>query len=327
MSTEANNAGVQMAKDGNLYGAIEKYEEALRLDSSNRVARRNVAVARAKLAWDKWDWEEAEKHLAEAAQYSPDDTQLAEWHQAAKKKAGEWREYQASQEKEKARAEAARPSMDRVLANLSADLNSSRRSAGSATTTAANAPTSLDFAAPTPGVTGDRLASRQLPSAFYHGQEAAKAARSEGEAGAVAARIEAAKVFEKESPATPAGEVRAFERGSGPGAVDPIVPPDKRTSRIASWEETRRKAREELQQATRELQELKNLPSSPARDVEIAKREQQISTKRSEIAAANLNISQELIDLGVNVNFAPEAGSRSIQSSTGLDFQAPPAPK
>jgi tetratricopeptide (TPR) repeat protein len=70
-STQANNAGVELEKAGNLTGALEKYREAVKLAPKVTVFRRNMALALCRLG--RWDEGIAELH--EVLKEDPDDAQ------------------------------------------------------------------------------------------------------------------------------------------------------------------------------------------------------------------------------------------------------------
>lgn len=70
-STQANNAGVELEKSGNLTGALEKYREAVKLAPKVTVFRRNMALALCRLG--RWDDGIAELH--EVLKEDPDDAQ------------------------------------------------------------------------------------------------------------------------------------------------------------------------------------------------------------------------------------------------------------
>lgn len=70
-STQANNAGVELEKAGNLTGALEKYRDAVRLDPMVTVFRRNMALALCRLG----RWDEGIAELREVLKEDPDDAQ------------------------------------------------------------------------------------------------------------------------------------------------------------------------------------------------------------------------------------------------------------
>jgi tetratricopeptide (TPR) repeat protein len=70
-STQANNAGVELEKAGNLSGALEKYRDAVRLDPKVTVFRRNMALALCRLG----RWDEGIAELREVLKEDPDDAQ------------------------------------------------------------------------------------------------------------------------------------------------------------------------------------------------------------------------------------------------------------
>jgi len=70
-ATQANNAGVELEEAGNLAGALEKYRAAIRLDPTQTVFRRNVALALCRLG----RWEEGIAELQEVLRENPDDAE------------------------------------------------------------------------------------------------------------------------------------------------------------------------------------------------------------------------------------------------------------
>ena len=70
-STQANNAGVELEKAGNLTGALEKYRDAVKLDPKVTVFRRNMALALCRLG----RWDEGIVELREVLKEDPDDAQ------------------------------------------------------------------------------------------------------------------------------------------------------------------------------------------------------------------------------------------------------------
>jgi tetratricopeptide (TPR) repeat protein len=70
-ATQANNAGVELEKEGNLAGALEKYHAALRLSPTRTVFRRNVALALCRLG----RWDEGIAQLQEVLKEDPDDAE------------------------------------------------------------------------------------------------------------------------------------------------------------------------------------------------------------------------------------------------------------
>ena len=69
--TELNNAGVELEKAGNLAGALEKYRAAVRLNPTQTVFRRNVALALCRLG----RWDEGIAELQEVLKENPDDAE------------------------------------------------------------------------------------------------------------------------------------------------------------------------------------------------------------------------------------------------------------
>ena len=70
-STEANNAGVEMEKAGNLPGALQKYRVAVKLAPKVTVFRRNMALALCRLG----RWDDGIAELREVLKEDPDDAQ------------------------------------------------------------------------------------------------------------------------------------------------------------------------------------------------------------------------------------------------------------
>jgi tetratricopeptide (TPR) repeat protein len=70
-ATQANNAGVELEKAGNLAGALEKYRVAVSLDSTQTVFRRNAALALCRLG----RWDEGIVELQEVLKENPDDAE------------------------------------------------------------------------------------------------------------------------------------------------------------------------------------------------------------------------------------------------------------
>lgn len=70
-ATQANNAGVELEKAGNLTGALEKYRAAVKLDPKVTVFRRNMALALCRLG----RWDEGITELREVLKEDPDDAQ------------------------------------------------------------------------------------------------------------------------------------------------------------------------------------------------------------------------------------------------------------
>jgi tetratricopeptide (TPR) repeat protein len=70
-STQANNAGVELEKAGDLEGALAKYREAMKLDPKVTVFRRNMALALCRLG----RWDEGVRELREVLKEDPDDAQ------------------------------------------------------------------------------------------------------------------------------------------------------------------------------------------------------------------------------------------------------------
>jgi tetratricopeptide (TPR) repeat protein len=70
-ATQANNAGVELEKAGNLAGALEKYRAAVRLNPTQTVFRRNVALALCRLG----RWDEGIAELREVVKENPDDAE------------------------------------------------------------------------------------------------------------------------------------------------------------------------------------------------------------------------------------------------------------
>lgn len=70
-STEANNAGVEMEKAGNLPGALQKYRVAVKLAPKVTVFRRNLALALCRLG----RWDEGIAELREVLKEDPNDAQ------------------------------------------------------------------------------------------------------------------------------------------------------------------------------------------------------------------------------------------------------------
>jgi len=70
-STQANNAGVELEKAGNLSGALEKYRDAVSLDPNVTVFRRNMALALCRLG----RWDEGIVELRRVLKEDPDDAQ------------------------------------------------------------------------------------------------------------------------------------------------------------------------------------------------------------------------------------------------------------
>jgi tetratricopeptide (TPR) repeat protein len=70
-STQANNAGVEREKAGDLTGALENYRDAVKLDPKVTVFRRNMALALCRLG----RWDEGITELREVLKEDPDDAQ------------------------------------------------------------------------------------------------------------------------------------------------------------------------------------------------------------------------------------------------------------
>lgn len=70
-ATQANNAGVELEKAGNVAAALEKYRAAVRLDPTQTVFRRNVALALCRLG----RWDEGVAELQEVLKENPDDAE------------------------------------------------------------------------------------------------------------------------------------------------------------------------------------------------------------------------------------------------------------
>ena len=70
-ATQANNAGVELEKAGNLDAALEKYRVAVKLDPKVPVFRRNMALALCRLG----RWEEGVTELRQVLKENPDDAQ------------------------------------------------------------------------------------------------------------------------------------------------------------------------------------------------------------------------------------------------------------
>lgn len=68
-ATQANNAGVELEKAGNLSGALEKYRDAVRQSPAQTVFRRNLALALCRLG----RWNEGVAELREVLKQNPDD--------------------------------------------------------------------------------------------------------------------------------------------------------------------------------------------------------------------------------------------------------------
>ena len=70
-ATQANNAGVELEKAGNLPGALEKYRDAVRQNPTQTVFRRNLALALCRLG----RWSEGVAELQEVLKQNPDDAE------------------------------------------------------------------------------------------------------------------------------------------------------------------------------------------------------------------------------------------------------------
>ena len=70
-ATQANNAGVELERAGNLTGAWAKYREAVNLNPRQTVFRRNMALALCRLG----RWEEGIAELREVLKENPDDAE------------------------------------------------------------------------------------------------------------------------------------------------------------------------------------------------------------------------------------------------------------
>jgi len=68
-ATQANNAGVDLEKMGNVAAALEKYRAAVRLNPTQIVFRRNLALALCRLG----RWNEGIEGLREVLKENPDD--------------------------------------------------------------------------------------------------------------------------------------------------------------------------------------------------------------------------------------------------------------
>ncbi len=68
-ATQANNAGVELEKAGNLSGALEKYRDAVSQNPAQTVFRRNLALALCRLGL----WDEGIVQLREVLKHNPDD--------------------------------------------------------------------------------------------------------------------------------------------------------------------------------------------------------------------------------------------------------------
>jgi len=70
-ATQANNAGVDLEKVGNVAGALEKYRAAVRLNPTQIVFRRNLALALCRLG----RWNEGIAELRDVLEENPDDAE------------------------------------------------------------------------------------------------------------------------------------------------------------------------------------------------------------------------------------------------------------